>query len=76
MAQKNIGSDLSFYRMTIYAARSFSEKSFINEYIKFFKPLLNPAMERSYKQGLEIMEYQSAWRDRSLEEVKNFFKNT
>lgn len=74
--EKNMGSDLSFYRMPIYAARSFSEESFIDEYKNFFKPLLSPSMDRSYKQGLEIMEYQSAWRKRSLDEVKTFFKET
>jgi aminopeptidase 2 len=71
--EKNLGSDLSFYRMPIYAARCFSEESFSEEYKKFFKPILSPAMDRSYKQGLEIMEYQSAWRKRSIKEVKSFF---
>lgn len=74
--EKNLGSDLSFYRMPIYAARSFSEKSYAKEYKDFFKPRLNPAMDRSYKQGLEIMEFQTAWRDKSLTEVKAFFKNS
>ncbi len=74
--EKNLGNDLSFYRMPIYAARSFSEDTFIHEYKKFFKPLLNPSMDRSYKQGLEIMEFQSAWRTRSLNEVKTFFEQT
>ena len=72
--EKNLGSDLSFYRMPIYAARCFSEETFADEYKKFFKPLLSPAMDRSYKQGLEIMEYQTAWRKRSLKEVKTFFE--
>jgi hypothetical protein len=73
--EKNLGNDLSFYRMPIYAARSFSEEDFIDKYKKFFIPLLNPSMDRSYKQGLEIMEFQSSWRNRSHDEVKNFFKD-
>jgi aminopeptidase N len=72
--EKNLGTDLSFYRMPIYAARTFSKESFIKEYKDFFKPLITPAMTRTYKQGLEIMEFQSAWRDRSLKEVKTFFE--
>ncbi len=72
--EKNLGSDLSFYRIPIYAARSFSENSFKKDYKKFFKPLLSPAMDRSYKQGLEIIDYQSEWRTSSLDEVKAFFK--
>lgn len=74
--EENLGTDLAFYRMPIYAARCFSDDKFIDEYKAFFKPLLNPAMDRSYRQGLEIIEYQSAWRSRSLSEVKNFFENT
>jgi puromycin-sensitive aminopeptidase len=70
---KNLGTDLSFYRMPVYAARAFSDKAFINEYKSFFKPLLSPGMDRSYHQGLEILEYNSAWRERSLLEIKAFF---
>jgi len=70
---KNLGTDLAFYRLPIYAARCFSEESFADEYKNFFKPVLSPAMDRPYKQGLEIMEYQTSWRKRSLKEIKNFF---
>jgi aminopeptidase 2 len=71
---KNMGNDLSFYRMPVYAARSFTEDKFIDEFKDFFKPLMSPAMERSYKQGIEILEYQTAWRNRSIKEVKKFFE--
>ena len=74
--EENLGTDLAFYRMPIYAARSFSEKGFVDEYKKFFMPILTPVMERSYKQGLEILSYQSAWRERDLKSVLNFFKNS
>ncbi len=74
--QKNLGTDLSFYRMPIYAARSFSDESFINEYVAFFKPKLSPALERSYKQGLEMLEWQTAWKTRDLKQIKKFFKSS
>lgn len=70
---KNLGSDLSFYRMPIYAARVFSKDSFVHEYKEFFLPKMSPALERSYNQGLEMIAWQSAWKKRSLEEVKHFF---
>jgi puromycin-sensitive aminopeptidase len=71
--EDNMGTDLSFYRMPIYAARAFTNEDFIDEYKEFFKSKMSPALERSYKQGVEILEYQSAWRDRSFKEVKTFF---
>ncbi len=72
--QDNLGTDLSFYRMPIYAARVFSDTSFITEYEKFFLPKMVPALDRSYKQGYEMLQWQSAWKTRALKEVKTFFK--
>lgn len=69
----NLGNDLSFYRMPVYAARAFSDTSFIKEYTGFFEPKLSPALDRSYKQGLEMLQWQSAWRARDLGEIKAFF---
>lgn len=70
----NLGSDLSFYRMPIYAARVFSDPKFIPDYEKFFTTRMEPALDRSYKQGHEMLQWQSAWKTRSLQEVKAFFK--
>lgn len=72
--ESNLGSDLSFYRMPVYVARVFSDRSFIPEYEAFFKPKLSPALDRSYKQGLEMLQWQSAWKERDLKEIKAFFK--
>lgn len=71
---ENLGSDLSFYRMPVYAARAFSDRSFINEYKAFFEPKLSPALDRSYKQGLEMLQYQSAWKERDFDSILAFFK--
>lgn len=71
---KNLGSDLSFYRIPIYSARVFSNKSFIDDYKAFFEPLMSPALERSYNQGLEMLTWQTAWRTRALHEIKTFFQ--
>lgn len=71
---ENLGSDLSFYRMPIYVARVHSNSDFIKEYKSFFEPKLSPAMDRSYKQGIEMLEWQSAWKERAFKEVKAFFK--
>lgn len=72
---ENLGTDLAFYRMPIYAARVFSDPEFVNEYKKFFMPKMSPALDRSYKQGLEMLEWQTDWKHRDLNEVKTFFKN-
>jgi puromycin-sensitive aminopeptidase len=71
---QNLGTDLSFYRMPIYVARVHSDHAFIKEYEAFFKPKLSPAMDRSYKQGIEMLQWQSSWKERAYKEVKAFFK--
>lgn len=71
---KELGSDLSFYRTPIYAARSFSDESFLGEYEAFFKPRISPALERSIKQGQEMLETQIAWKQRDLKGILAFFK--
>jgi len=71
--KENLGSDHSFSYMPIYAARAFSREDFINEYRDFFTEVMEPVLERSYKQGIEMIEWQSAWRKRDLKEIKTFF---
>lgn len=70
--QDNLGSDLSFYRMPVYAARGFSDFNFLTEYKKFFKKVLTPAFERSYNQGIEIVQMNASWKERDLKLVKNY----
>lgn len=68
--EAELGSDLSFYRTPIYAARSFSNKEFIDEYTEFFSDKKSPALERSIKQGNEILQWQTEWRNRDIESIK------
>lgn len=70
---KHLGSDLSYYRFPMYAASAFSERSFLKEYEAFFLPKLEPAFERSVKQGIEVLTWQSAWKERDFDSVKEFF---
>lgn len=70
--EKNLGSDLSFYRTPIYAARSFSDEKFLSEYNHFFTPKISPSLERSIKQGHELLEGQVAWKTRDLAAVTKF----
>jgi aminopeptidase N len=71
--EKNLGKDLSFYRMPNYAARSFSDANFLPEYKKFFAEHMSPAFERPVNQGIETIEWQSAWRERDLSALKKYF---
>lgn len=73
--ESNLGSDLSFYRMPIYAAKAFNDETYLNEYKEFFGSVMTPALNRSYKQGIEMIQWQSAWKDKSLKELKIFFDN-
>lgn len=74
--EENLGSDLAFYRMPVYAARSYSDAAFIPVFTEFFEGVMKPALERSVKQGLEMIEWQSDWRRRDLEAIKQFFSNS
>lgn len=73
--EKSMGNDLSFYRLPVYAARGFSDEKFLVTYKKFFGKVLSPAFERSYNQGIEMIQWQSAWKKRDLKLVRAFFKS-
>jgi aminopeptidase N len=69
----HLGKDLSFSRFPVYAARMFSGEEFLAAYKAFFGPKLEPSLERAYKQGIEMITQQTAWRARDLEGIKAFF---
>lgn len=69
----NLGSDTSFTRLPVYAARVMSRPDFLPEYTDFFQSVMEPSIDRAYKQGLEMIEWQSDWRSRDLEAVKQYF---
>lgn len=73
--QDNIGNDLSFFRMPIYAGRNFSEADFIPEFREFFAEHMSPAFERPVKQAIETIEWQSAWKQRDLKPVKKYLQS-
>lgn len=67
---EKLGSDMSFSRFPIYAARSSSDLKFLEGYKKFFEPLLTPAIDRAYKQGYEIISMNASWKQRDLEKIR------
>lgn len=69
----NLGADVAFARLPLYAARSNSNPAFLDDYKHFFEPHLEPLIERAYLQGIETIEWQSAWRKRDLEAIKTYF---
>lgn len=70
--EKELGSDLSFYRTPIYAGRSFSNPEFKTAYHEFFKNKHTPALERAIKQGAEMLDWQIEWKQRELTNVLAF----
>jgi puromycin-sensitive aminopeptidase len=69
-----LGSDLSFYRFPVYVGRSFSDRAFLESYLSFFNKVMAPGLERSVKQGQEMIEWHADWKDRDLKAVSKFFK--
>jgi aminopeptidase N len=74
--KQNLGTDLSFSRMPIYAARTFYEQSLIDEYIEFFSTRMEPMIERTYQQGLEMAQTAAAWRIRDSKTALDWFTKT
>jgi aminopeptidase N len=72
--ENNLSNDLSFSRFPVYAARVYCDTSFLTAYKTFFTKHKTPALERSINQGIEIIEWQAAWRQRDLKAIKAFFK--
>lgn len=70
-----IGSDLGFSRLPIYAANNFANTDFRDELVKFFEPRLTPSIAREYRQALEIIDWQTAWRSRDEASIAEFFKS-
>lgn len=73
--KKNLGTDLSFSRMPVYAARTFAHQELLDDYKSFFEQNMEPMIERAYRQGLEMAETSTAWRKRDAENALNWFKN-
>ncbi|HEV2402897.1 MAG TPA: M1 family metallopeptidase [Candidatus Saccharimonadales bacterium] len=71
----NLGRDMGFSRLPIYAASGRSDSTFLKDYTVFFDRVTEPSLERSIKQGVEIIEWQSEWRRRDLAAVKAYFKS-
>lgn len=70
---KNMGSDLSFSRMPLYAGRCYSSKDFLPEFKEFFESKLKPGFERPLNQAIETIEWQAEWKIRDLENIRQFF---
>lgn len=73
--EENLGTDLSFSRFPVYAARTFVGQKRLKEYRGFFEPKVNPALERAIKQGIETITWRTAWYDRDHDRVLKFFKS-
>lgn len=72
----NLGTDLSFYRFPVYVGRSYSDKKFVKPYLAFFHKVAVPGLDRSIKQGQEMIEWHAEWKSRDLEATVEFFKAT
>lgn len=73
--RENIGTDLSFARMPVYAARNFSDESYLEDYRQFFNRVMEPMLDRAFAQGVEMIQTNTAWRTRDAEPALAWFKN-
>jgi aminopeptidase N len=72
---ENIGTDLSFFRMPIYAGRCFSDEKFLPEFKAFFEKHMSTAFERPVNQAVETIQWQAAWKKRDLTAIKKYLKS-
>ncbi len=71
------GTDLSFSRLPMYAARNFSDQKYLDEYVEFFSTNMEPMIARTYNQGLETIQTNIEWRNRDAKNAIDWFsKNT
>lgn len=73
--KENNGTDLSFSRMPVYAARNFSDDKMLKDYKLFFESKMEPMIDRSFKQGLEIIETNTDWHKRDMATALKWFKS-
>jgi puromycin-sensitive aminopeptidase len=73
--EENLGTDLSFGRFPVFAARAFGSHEFLKDYTTFFDGVHSPATDRAIKQGAEIIEMQADWKERDYQAVLDFFLN-
>lgn len=73
--EENLGDDMSFYRFPVYAARNYSDRSFLPIFSSFFEQHTTPGLERPIKQAIETIHWQSAWRERDLKAILAFFNH-
>ena len=71
---EEIGSDLAFSRLPVYAARSFADEELLKDFEEFFTTNMEPKIERSYNQGLEVGQTAAAWRKRDSKTALEYFK--
>lgn len=74
--EENIGTDLGFFRMPIYAGRAFSDESFLPEFKAFFESHMSVAFERPVNQAIETIQWQAAWKKRDLTAIKKYLKSS
>lgn len=72
--EENFEGDLGFYRMPVFAARSYSSEDFREKFEEFFAKKRSPAFNRSIDQGLEILDWHISWRKRDLQAASAWFK--
>lgn len=73
--EANLGTDLSFSRFPVYAARVFTGEKYLKEYKAFFGPKTTPTLERSIKQGTETIQWHTDWYNRDHKAVLDFVKS-
>lgn len=71
----NLGKDLSFYRIPNKAASVFSDENFAKDYQSFFKSVMEPSLELSFKQGLEMLKSQIKWRANNEQTLLDWLSN-
>lgn len=72
---KNLGTDLSFFRMPVYAGQAYSDLDFLPEFQAFFESKLSPAFERPIKQAVETIQWHAAWKTRDLAALRTYFQS-
>ena len=70
----NLKNDSIYLGLPVYVAKAYNRKEFLTDYNNFFDNIHESAIERSIKQGVDIIKAQSAWRKRDEQAVLDWLK--
>ncbi len=73
--EDNLSDTMSFSNIPRYVAAFTFDIKFLPEFVDFFNNHMRSDLERSLKQAIETITWQSEWKNRDFDNLKSYFTN-